>query len=75
MLLYIDEFVVVESRAPQRALVHREAERVNEVQPCAHIGTQANHVARVRRYLRLIQNDVEHDNAEWRALSPLGNRG
>ena len=52
--------VVVQPRALQQAVLHREAERLHEVQRAAGVRRQADHVARVRRDLGLDEDDVEH---------------
>jgi len=56
------ELVVVEARTPDPGLVEKEAERMHEVQGRADVGAKPNRVARVRRNLRLIEDEVEHDN-------------
>ena len=62
MLGHGNKFMVVEARAAQRPLIHIESERVNEMQPSPDIGAQTDDVAGIGRNLRLIQNQVEHDN-------------
>ena len=50
---------VVEAGAAHRALAHREAERLDEMQFGADRGAGARDVAGVLRNLRLEQNDVQ----------------
>jgi len=53
------EFVVVESGAAQLRVVEVEAERADQVQPCAAVRAQADDVARVGRDLGFDQYDVK----------------
>src|SRR6185295_10516706 len=49
-----------EARAPQLAVFHGEAQRLDQVQARAGVGGQPDHVAGVGRNLRIDQDDVEH---------------
>ena len=53
-------FVVVEPGAPQLAVFEAEAEGLDEVQPRAGIGAQADDVAGVGRNPGLVEHDVKH---------------
>jgi hypothetical protein len=63
--------VVIQARAAQLAVVHVEAQRPHQVQPCAGVGAQADRVAGVGRDFRLMKNDVE----QWlfRRVAPGNN--
>ena len=56
------ELVVIEARASDPGLVENETERVHEVQGRTDVGAKTDRVTRVRRNLRLIEDEVEHDN-------------
>lgn len=62
MLGYVDEFMIVEACAPQRSLVHIEAQWMNEMQPGSDICAQSDDIAGIGWNLRLIENQMEHDN-------------
>ena len=46
--------------ALQQAVLHREAQRLDQMQMAARVGAEADDVAGVRRNLRLEQDDMEH---------------
>jgi hypothetical protein len=69
------ELVIVEARAPDARLVELEAERMHEVQRRADVGAEPDHIARVRRYLGLEQDDVKHARDHRAARVPSGVRG
>jgi hypothetical protein len=52
--------VIVQPGALQLLVVHREAERFDQVQRAAGVGGQPDHVAGVRRDLGVDEDDVEH---------------
>ena len=54
------QLVIVEAGAPELFVFHREAERLDEVQPRAGVGGEADDVARVGRDLGVDENDVKH---------------
>jgi CBS domain-containing protein len=56
----VRERVVVKTGPAQAALIEPEAERPDQVQPCAGVGTEADDVARVRRDLGFVKRDVEN---------------
>ena len=60
MLCHGRHLVVIESGAAHPRVVDGETERVHEVQRGTDVGAHADHVAGVRRDLRLIEDDVEH---------------
>jgi hypothetical protein len=60
-------FVIIETGAPQATIIEFESQRMNQVQLTAGIRTQADHVARVRRYLWLMEHDMKH----WAVFTPL----
>jgi hypothetical protein len=53
-------FVVIEAGALKQLVVHRKTQRLDQMQLATRVGGQSDHVARVRRYLGVHQNDVEH---------------
>ena len=53
-------FVVIQPGAPQQLVVHREAQRLDQVQLAAGVGTEPDHVAGVRRDFGVDEDDVEH---------------
>ena len=55
-------FPVIEPGATHAGRVESESERVNQMQRRPDVGAKADHIARIRRNLRLIQDQVEHDN-------------
>ena len=57
---HVEALPVPEARAPEGALVQREAERPHEVQARARDYARASYVPRVGRYLRRHEHDVEH---------------
>jgi hypothetical protein len=57
---HLGVLVVVEAGAPQVAVVHREAQRLDQVQGAAGVGREADHVAGVGRDLGRDEHDVEH---------------
>ena len=50
--------MVVQPRALELAVVHAEAQRLDQVQPAAGVGAQPDHVAGVGRDLGLVENDA-----------------
>src|SRR5580765_3296522 len=58
--LHRSELVVVEAGAPEAAVVHRKAQRFDEVEPAAGVRREPDDVAGVGRDLRLHEDDVEH---------------
>jgi hypothetical protein len=60
MLAHRRPLAVVEPGAPELAVLHRETERVDQVQACPGIGAQAYDVARVRGDFGLEEDHVEH---------------
>lgn len=61
ILLHPGQLVIIEPGAARRGTVQLEAERMDQVQCYAGIGRQTNDIARVRRDLRFIEDDVKHD--------------
>ena len=53
------KIAVVETRAHEPPVGQSEAERANEVEPGACVRREPERVTRVRRDLRLVQDDVE----------------
>jgi dihydroorotate dehydrogenase (NAD+) catalytic subunit len=64
MLLDTRHLAVIEARAPDFCLVEHEPERMHEVQAGADVGAKTDDIARIRGNLRLIEDQVEHDNRE-----------
>ena len=62
MLADLRHFPVVETGPPHAGFVEHESERMNQVQRCADVRAEPDDVAGVRRNLRLIEDQVEHDN-------------
>src|SRR5204862_7597005 len=60
MHLHVRALVVVEARAPQALRIHREAERLHEMQARARIRAEADHIPRVWRNLGAIEDDLKH---------------
>ena len=58
--LHVGVLVVIEPGALQLPIVHREAERLDEMQPRARIGGEADDVAGVRWNLRMDEDDLKH---------------
>jgi hypothetical protein len=54
-------FVVIQPGAAQVFVIECESQRANQVQLRAGIGAQADDVAGVGGYLRLVEDDVEHE--------------
>jgi dihydroorotate dehydrogenase (NAD+) catalytic subunit len=62
VLDHLRHLAIVEPGAPDPGLVELEAERMHEVQGGADVGAEPDDIPRVRRNLRLIEDQVEHDN-------------
>ena len=62
VLEHLRHLAVVEPGAPNLRLVELETERTDQVQGRADVRAKPDDVARVRRNLRLIEDQVEHDN-------------
>ena len=56
------QLVVIEAGALHPGRIELESERVNQMQGRTHIGAQPNDITGVRRYFRLIEDQMEHDN-------------
>ena len=54
---------IVEAGAPQARFVEFETERMDEMQRGARVRTQAYDIARIRGDFRLVQDDMEHNEA------------
>jgi hypothetical protein len=52
--------VIVEPGALQQLVLHRKAERLDEMQRATGVGRQPDHVARVGRDFGMDEDDVEH---------------
>ena len=66
------DVVVVETRARECAVGEEKAERLHEMEPAAGVCAQAQHVARVRRDLGLVEDDVEHAGIRRAGISVQG---
>ncbi len=64
------KFMIVQSCSQQLLILQCKAQGLHEMQPGARISAQPYDVAGVRRNLRLIQNDVEHEY-----VTGMGDRG
>ena len=62
MLLDGRHLAIIEACAPDLCLVELEAERMNQVQSGTNVGAQSDDVTGIRRYLGLIEDQVEQDN-------------
>ncbi|EDT11909.1 hypothetical protein BgramDRAFT_1515 [Paraburkholderia graminis C4D1M] len=60
MHIHLGVLVIVEAGAAQLGVVERKAERLDQMQTCAGVRTQADDVAGVRRNFRFDENDIEH---------------
>jgi len=60
MHLHPGKLVIVETRPAQAWLVEIESQWLHQVQVCPGVGAKSYDIARVGRYLRLIEDDVEH---------------
>ncbi len=65
MNLHVGKLVVVEPGALELAVIHGEAERLDQVQARAGVRREADHVAGVRRDLGMDEDDVEHQCGVW----------
>src|ERR1700730_17835124 len=65
MHAHVRELVIVEARALELLVLKRVAERFDEMQAATRVRGEADHVAGVRRNLGLVEDDVEH----WQAQS------
>ena len=63
VLLNSGEFSVIKSCTPQLPVFDRETKRMNQMYMRTDIRTQAYRISGIRRYFRLIENQMEHDNA------------
>ena len=54
------EFMIIQSCAHQLLVFEHEAQRLDQMQPAAGIGAQADDVTGIRRDFRLIQDHMEH---------------
>jgi hypothetical protein len=52
--------MVIQSGSFQPGVIEREPQWADQVQAAAGVGAQADDVARVGRYFRLVKNDVKH---------------
>src|SRR5262245_1535435 len=69
------ELVIVEPGAPELPILHREAERLDEMKPAAGVRCQANDISGVGRDLGLNEDDVEHqDGGSVRATTQFTTR-
>src|SRR5207244_4789743 len=64
-------FVVIEAGAPELAVVEPETERLDQMQLGTRVGRKPDHVARVRRYLRLNENNRYHRQGRHALRRPL----
>ena len=55
-------FVIIEAGTAQVAIVHPEAQRLDEMQVGCRVGRQPDHVAGVGRDLGVDEDDGEHGN-------------
>jgi len=60
MPLHPGVFVVIKAGALKQLVVHRKTEWLDQMQLATRVGGEPDHVARVRRYFGMYQNDVEH---------------
>ena len=60
MLMHCGPLAVIKPRTAQLAVLEFKSERMNQVQGTAGIGAKAYDIARIGRYLRLIQHNMEH---------------
>src|SRR5690554_383330 len=67
MDLYRSVFAVIQAGTPHLLVFQREAQGFNQVQLTAGVGAEPDDIAGVRRYLRLIQNHVQHQRSTARA--------
>src|SRR5687768_9505816 len=75
MRVDVGELVIVEARALELPVVHRKAERLDQMKPAAGVGREANDVAGVGRDLGLDQDDIEHqDGGRVRATTQFTTR-
>ena len=51
---------VVQTGTLQVSVINNEAQRLDQMKLGAGTGAEPCHVARVRRYLRMVENDMEH---------------
>lgn len=64
----LSPLVIIETRSSQAFVVEFVAERFDQMQARANIRAQANHIAGVRRYLGLVEDDVKHARVYLQAL-------
>src|SRR5699024_7547238 len=57
---HIKVLPVIHTGPPQRLLTELEAERFDQVQPCARSDTCSSDISRVRRDLRLEKYNIQH---------------
>jgi hypothetical protein len=67
MDMEINQWPIVESRAPNRVFVDTKTERLNQVQHAARSRAQARDIASIGRYLRLYENYVKWPRSADRA--------
>mgnify|MGYP001820497806 FL=1 len=60
MHLHVGILMIVETGAAQARLVEIESQRLHKVQGCPGVGAKSYDIARIGRYLRLIEDNVEH---------------
>ena len=54
------EVPVIETGPSQLAILECETQRLDQVQPGSRVGAQAYDISRIRRNLRLKQNQIKH---------------
>lgn len=55
--------MIVQPGASQPGILKLKTERMNEVEPSACVRAEPDDIARVGRYLRLLQHDMKHDQS------------
>src|SRR5207244_314387 len=56
----VNQRPIIHAGSPQRLVIQTKSKPADQVQGGAGGGTQAGDVARIRRYLRFQQSDVQH---------------
>lgn len=66
------ELVIVQTGSPHFCAVEWKAQRFDQVQGCPRIRAKPNYVSRVRRDLRLDQNDMQTEGWVTGAVGHVG---
>jgi hypothetical protein len=61
----LGELAIVEAGSPESGLVELETKRLHQVQPGTGVGTKAYDIAGIGRYLRLKEDQAEHDRLHF----------